>query len=154
MHTIEELIKQAKFKDEKHKAIVSVIYASNLLANFHEDFFRRFQITTQQFNALRILRGQYPNPSKVSLVRERMLDKMSDASRIVERLRKRGLVQRVVSATDRRSVDILITQKGMNVLLEIEKNEKDLFKPTAKFTDAEAHQLSTLMEKLLNGILE
>lgn len=154
MYSIEQLIKQTKFKDEKHKAIVSVIYTSNLLANFHEDFFARFGITTQQFNALRILRGQFPNPSKVSLIRERMLDKMSDTSRIVERLRKAGFVQRVVSPKDRRSVDVLITPKGMGVLLEIEKNEKDLFKPTSKFTDAEAVQLSALMEKLLNGILK
>ena len=154
MPTIEQLIKQTKFKDEKHKAIVSIIYTSNLLENFHEDFFSRFGITTQQFNALRILRGQFPNPSKVSLIRERMLDKISDTSRIVERLRKAGFVQRVVSANDRRAVDVLITQKGLDVLLRVEQCEKELFKPTSKLTNAEAEQLSALMEKVMNSIME
>lgn len=154
MPTIEESIKQTKFKDEKHKATISVIYTSGLLANFHQDFFSQYGITTQQYNVLRILRGQFPNPSKISLIRERMLDKMSDASRMVERLRKGGYVQRIVSPADRRAVDVLITQKGLDVLTAIEKNEKQLFKPIAHFTEAEAKQLSQLMEKMLSGILE
>ncbi len=152
MATIEQLIKQPKFKDEKQKAIVSIIYTSCLLESFHKEFFAKFGITTQQYNALRILRGQFPKPSKVSLIRERMLDKMSDTSRMVERLRKVGLVQRVESETDRRAVDVLITQKGLEVLALIEKQEKELYKPTDKLTNAEAVQLSALMEKVINNI--
>ncbi|HRG90614.1 MAG TPA: helix-turn-helix domain-containing protein, partial [Chitinophagales bacterium] len=93
MPSIEELIKQTKFRDEKHKAIISILYTANLLNNFHEDYFKQFDLTSQQYNALRILRGQHPNPATVNLIRERMMDKMSDASRIVERLRKAGFVE-------------------------------------------------------------
>ena len=84
MPSIEQLIKQDKFRDEKHKAIISVVYTANALDTFHEKYFSTYNLTSQQYNALRILRGQHPKPVTVNLIRERMMDKMSDASRIVE----------------------------------------------------------------------
>ena len=119
MPSIETLIKQSKFRDEKHKAIISVLYTANALNNFHENYFKKYELTSQQYNALRILRGQHPKPATVNLIRERMMDKMSDASRIVERLRKAGFVERVASKRDRRAVDVLITQKGLDVLARL-----------------------------------
>ena len=119
MPSIETLIKQSKFRDEKHKAIISVLYTANALNNFHENYFSKYELTSQQYNALRILRGQHPKPATVNLIRERMMDKMSDASRIVERLRKAGFVERVASKRDRRAVDVLITQKGLDVLARL-----------------------------------
>src|SRR3954463_16433741 len=111
MPTIEDLIKQPKFENEKHKAVISLTFTAGLLAGFWEEFFGRFDLTSQQYNVLRILRGQYPKPASVNLIRERMMDKMSDVSRLVERLRKNGFVERTVRKDDRRAVDVIITRK-------------------------------------------
>lgn len=152
MSTIENLIKQSKFRDEKHKAIISVLYTANLLNGFHEEYFKKFDLTSQQYNALRILRGQHPNPATVNLIRERMMDKMSDASRIVERLRKAGFVERVVSKKDRRAVDVIITQKGLDVMAAIDANDSKIDKPTSKLTQDEAAELSRLLGKMLEAL--
>lgn len=154
MPSIEELIKQTKFRDEKHKAIISILYTANLLNNFHEDYFRQFELTSQQYNALRILRGQHPNPATVNLIRERMMDKMSDASRIVERLRKAGFVERVVSKKDRRAVDVLITQKGLDVLALIDARDEKTDKPARYLSQDEAAELNRLLGKVLEALTE
>ena len=154
MPTIEHLIKQSKFRDEKHKAIISVLYTANLLNTFHEEYFKKYNLTSQQYNALRILRGQHPQPATVNLIRERMMDKMSDASRIVERLRKAGFVERVVSKTDRRAVDVAITQKGLDVLGEIDMHDEKTDKPTRHFTQEQAKELSDLLGKMIDALVE
>jgi MarR family multiple gene transcriptional regulator MgrA len=154
MPSIEQLIKQDKFKDEKHKAVISIIYTANLLFDFHSEFFSRFNLTSQQYNVLRILRGQYPSPATIYLIRERMMDKMSDASRIVERLRKAGFVERVVRKEDRRAVDVMITQKGLDVLAHIDTLEEKDHKPTKLLTQDEAKQLSELVGKVIDALAE
>ncbi len=153
MPSIEDLIQQNKFRDEKHKAIISVIYTSNLLNNFHDGYFKQFGLTSQQYNALRILRGQHPKPSTVNLIRDRMMDKMSDASRIIERLRKSGFVDRVVCKTDRRAVDIIITQKGLDVLTEIDNHDEKIDKPAMHLSQEEASELSRLLGKMIDGLV-
>jgi DNA-binding MarR family transcriptional regulator len=154
MPSIESLIKQTKFRDEKHKAVVSVMYTANLLNSFHENYFKKYSLTTQQYNALRILRGQYPKPATVNLIRERMMDKMSDASRIVERLRKAGFVERVVSKHDRRAVDVVITEKGLDVLAQIEKLDEITDHPTEFLDQAEAKELSRLLGKMIDALAD
>mgnify|MGYP006155754493 FL=1 len=153
MPTIEELIKQPKFRNEKHKATVSVLYVHNLITNYFEEYLGKYGLTLQQFNVLRILRGQQPNPSTINLIRERMLDKMSDASRIVERLRKAELVDRLQSKEDRRAVDVVITAKGLRVLSEIDKNSAQLDRPFEKLSEQEAAQLSKLIEKVFDTLV-
>ena len=154
MPSIEQLIKQDKFRDEKHKAIISVVYTANALDTFHEKYFSTYNLTSQQYNALRILRGQHPKPVTVNLIRERMMDKMSDASRIVERLRKAGFAERVVNKLDRRAVDVLITQKGLDVLKEIDKVDEKTDKPTKLLTQVEAKELSRLLGKMIDALVE
>ncbi len=154
MPSIEQLIKQTKFRDEKHKAIISVLYTANVLNSFHENFFCQYKLTSQQYNALRILRGQHPKPATVNLIRERMMDKMSDASRIVERLRKAGFVERVVNKLDRRAVDVQITQKGLDVLAEIDAHEEKTDIPTKYLTQKEAKELSRLIGKMIDALVE
>lgn len=153
MPTIESLIKQTKFKDEQQKAMISVIYTANALNNFHENYFSKHQLTLQQYNALRILRGQYPKPATVNLIRERMIDKMSDASRIVERLRKGGFLNRVVSKTDKRAVDVMITQKGLDVLSVIDLDTDKTEVPTKLLSEAEAKELSRLIGKIIDALV-
>jgi len=97
---------------------------------------------------LRILRGQYPKPATVNLIKERMIDKMSDASRIVDRLVQKQLVTRCTNDKDRRAVDIRISEQGLDLLSKIDKEYKtrDMFKNS--LTEEEAGQLSALLDKL------
>ena len=91
---IAEEIKQEKFSSQYSKAIINVIYTSSWLNQKHLDLFKKHGLTTPQFNILRILRGQHPNPSTVNLLIDRMLDKSSNASRIIDKLEQKGLVTR------------------------------------------------------------
>ena len=154
MPTLEELIKQSRFRNERQKAIVSIIYANNLINSHFEEIFKKFDLTLQQYNALRILRGQYPTPCTINLIRERMLDKMSDASRIVERLRKAGLAERLTSQKDRRAVDVLITQKGLGLLEQLDHLQDEMDKPAIYLSDTEAQQLSTIIQKIFGAMVE
>ncbi len=145
---LEEEIKQQKFRNEYHKLAVNVIYTYGWLMNSQAKLFAKYQITGNQYNILRILRGQYPNPATINLLKERMLDKMSDASRLVERLRIKGFVKRNLSSGDRRCVDVIITEKGLKLLLEMDKlNEKydSLFE---NLSESEAKKLNDLLDKL------
>src|ERR1700733_7635327 len=142
---IDEEIQSSKFEDNYHKAVINVTYTYGWLSNAFRCQFERYNLTQQQFNILRILRGQYPKPATINLLKERMLDKMSDASRIVDRLVQKGLVSRCTNSRDRRAVDIRISEKGMDILtkLDIEFKTKDVLKNN--LTEEEASQLSDLL---------
>lgn len=153
MTTIEELLKQSKFRNERHKSLISILYAANLINSSYDEIFKKYDLTIQQYNVLRILRGQHPNPSTINLIRERMLDRMSDASRIVERLRKAGLVERIQSEKDRRAVDVLISKKGLSLLAQIDKMENLFDKPAELLDENDARQLSILLGKVINAVV-
>lgn len=145
---LEEEIAQSKFRNEHHKAAVNIIFTYNWLVTFHQGFLKKHGITLQQFNILRILRGQHPRPSTVKLIRDRMLDKMSDASRLVEKLRVKGYVARSMSQVDRRQVDVWITEKGLNLLETIDKHNDKVDQFMSGLTENEAKQLNELLDKL------
>src|SRR5436190_10808285 len=135
---LEEEIHQSKFRNQLHKLGVNISFTHFWLADKFKQELKQYGISLQQFNILRILRGQYPKPSTVSLLKERMLDKSSDASRLIERLRQKGYVQRHLCQSDRRSVDILITKKGLDVLEKIDAHNAELDKTFGKLTEEEA----------------
>ena len=145
---LEDEIKQKEFKNEYAKSIVNLIYTFNWLDLQTRDFLKRFDITTQQFNILRILRGQQPSPATINLLKERMLDKMCDASRMVDRLKVKNLVERQVCEKDRRAVDIVITKKGLELLAKIDKEMPDHDKIMQNLSLSEAKQLNQLLDKL------
>lgn len=145
---LEEEIKQKEFVSEYQKGIVNLIYTYNWLDAKSKEFFKNYDLTSQQFNILRILRGQYPNPSTINLLKDRMLDKMCDASRIVERLRLKNLLIRSQSANDRRSVDIVISQKGLDLLAEIDKEMENFNSMMHTLDQEEIKQLNELLDKL------
>lgn len=145
---LEKEINQKKFRNETHKLGVNIIYTFNWLNNIQSEFFKSSGITSQQFNVLRILRGQNPNPASVKLIRERMLDKMSDASRIVEKLRLKSYVDRVISTTDRRECKVYITQKGLDLLAEIDKENEKQDNVFSNLSKEEINQLNILLDKL------
>jgi DNA-binding MarR family transcriptional regulator len=146
---LEDEIKQVKaFTNEYNKVVVNIIYTYNWLDASTKTFFSDYDITTQQFNILRILRGQYPKPSTINLLRERMLDKMCDASRLVERLRIKDLVERTKASTDKRAVDIIITEKGLELLSKIDQNFPDFENKLQTLSLEEAVTLNNLLDKL------
>jgi DNA-binding MarR family transcriptional regulator len=137
MSSLEEAIKQKAFKSPQQKLAVNLLYTTNWLSRHYDEFFKDLDLTTQQYNVLRILRGQHPNHCSLKLVKERMLDPMSDASRIIDKLVTKGYVQRGQCPNDRRSVNLLISDKGLQLLKEldfIDEATKSIFKnlPTAK----------------------
>ncbi len=145
---LEDEIKQKKFRNEFHKLAVNIIYTHGWLINKQSSFLKKHGITEAQFNILRILRGQYPNPSSINLLKERMLDKMSDASRLVDRLLQKGLVDRKICPDDRRRVEVVITEKGMELLNEIDKYNDEMDKIFDSISHDEARTLNNLLDKM------
>lgn len=145
---IEKEIRSTKFEDNHQKAIVNLIYTYGWITNLLKRRLNKHKITLQQYNILRILRGQNPKPATINLLKERMLDKMSDASRIVERLVQKDLVQRCVNDKDRRAVDIRISQTGLDILqkLDNEMSSRDILHDN--ISDEEARVLSGLLDKM------
>ena len=144
---IDEEIK-SKFTSEYQKAIVNIIYTSNWLENRHSILLKPFGISTQQFNLLRILRGQHPKPASVNLLIDRMLDKTSNASRLVEKLRKKELVERRICEADRRQVDVLITNKGLDLLKELDIITKEFHNQLKEISEHEIEMINNILDKL------
>jgi DNA-binding MarR family transcriptional regulator len=145
---IEKEIFSTKFENNHHKAIINLIYTYGWITNLLKQQLNKYKITLQQYNILRILRGQHPNPATINMLKERMLDKMSDASRIVDRLVQKELVIRFINSKDRRAADILITQKGLDLLLklDVEMSSKNIL--DKNINSAEAGILSDLLDKM------
>src|SRR5690606_29531076 len=110
--------------------------------------FKSHKMSRQQFNVLRILRGQYPKPATMNLIKARMLDKMSDASRIVERLRIKGWVTRTKSLKDRRSVEVVISEKGLALLKEMDVHANKFEALMLSLSIEESEKLNQHLDKL------
>lgn len=148
MMSIEEDIKQPNFRSSYHRLFVNVIYTSNWICDEQMRLLKPYGLTIQQYNVLRILRGQSPNPVKVSDITERMLDKMSNASRLVDKLLLKELVLRTECPNDRRAVDVVITEKGLTLLQEIDQYQINWEGTFHNLTEEEANQLSYLLDKI------
>lgn len=147
---LEEAIKQKMFKTEDERLVINMVYTSGWLNAEQTRYFKQFGISPEQYNVLRILRGQQPNPASVSLIQERMLDKMSNASRLIEKLKQKEFVDRNACPNDRRQVDVVITDKGMKLLAQIDR-EADLMHAICKsLTQQEKETLNTLLDKFRN----
>lgn len=109
---------------------------------------RLFGISLQQHNVLSILRGQYPQPSTLGLIQERMLDRMSNATRLVDKLLEKKLVDRCQCAENRRKVDIVITPAGLELLEQTDAILRGIPTRYAHLSEAEASLLGELLDKL------
>lgn len=145
---IEEEIHQNKFRNEYQKAAINLIYTHNWLTTHLKNFLAEHSITLQQYNVLRILRGQHPDSISTSAIRERMLDRSSDASRIVERIHKQGLVEKKTSMADKRLVDVRISSKGLKLLEKIDGITEDLDRILGNLELEEAKELNRLLDKV------
>ncbi len=145
---IEQDIRQPKFRNAHQKAGINMIYTYGWIMERQKEVFATEDITPQQFNILRILRGSHPEPLSTLQIRERMLDKMSDTSRIVDRLITKGLVKKGICKTDRRLVDVIISDKGKKLLERMDKLQEDLDNITGNLSRKEAATLSQLLDKI------
>ena len=144
---IEEEIQQSKFRNVHHKVAVNLLYTAAWLDDRNKNFFKEYGITNQQFNILRILRGQLPNKISGAEIKNRMLDQNSDVSRLLDRLVLKKLVTKNQCPKDKRAVDVLITEPGLALLKKIDgkMDENDL--AVFHLTKTEATQLSDLLDK-------
>lgn len=145
---LEKEIKQKRFRSEYHKLVLNIVYTGNWISSSNTQWLRKYGLSSQQYNVLRILRGQHPNPVSGNLLKDRMLDKMSNTSRLVEKLRLKGLIERKTCKNDRRAVDIVITEAGLKLLKEIDVTEEEWVGQYATLSEKETKTLNTLLDKL------
>lgn len=145
---LEEEIKQEKFKSPEQKLTINLIFTYYWVVERFKEHLRPQDISMQQFNILRILRGQGNKPATINLLKDRMLDHSSDASRLVERLRIKGLVERVICPEDRRSVEIRITDKGSKILKKLDELEYQFSEQFKSLNPKDIDQLNDLLDKL------
>lgn len=145
---IKDAIKQNKdFKDNCHEAMVNLHFTSGWLTQMNSKIVEPHNLSMQQYNVLRILRGQHPKSVTVKFIIERMLDKSSNASRLVDKLLAKGLVERTQSPEDRRRVDIMISKKGLELLKKLAVDFDNVNK-SLNLTEKEARSLSDLLDKM------
>jgi DNA-binding MarR family transcriptional regulator len=146
--SIDKDIQQTRFANSRHKALINILYTYGWALERIKKVLAEHDITHQQFNILRILRGSHPQPLSTLQIRERMLDKMSDTSRIVDRLIVKGLVKKSTCPDDKRLVDVLITEKGQSVLKDIDDGPDLVLEVMHNVTENEMEDLSHLLDKV------
>lgn len=145
---LEDEIHQKTFKSPYQKLAINILFTSNWLNSKYEHFFKGLDLTHQQYNVLRILRGQNPKPCSLKYIKERMLDKMSDTSRILDKLVAKGYAKREVCPDDRRSINASISEKGLALLKKLDFIDDitgDIFK---NLSENKIEQLNKLLDDL------
>lgn len=146
---LEEELKTEKFKTEQQRAALSVLFTANWIEERTNECFKQHGISQEQYNVLRILKGQKGKPANLSTVQERMIHRMSNATRLVEKLKQKGYVTRVTCEDNRRKVEIAITDSGLLLLDQIDpklaQTEIDLFR---KLNDQEIKEIGILLDKI------
>ena len=149
---IDKDIQQVKFQNSHQKAAINLIYTMGWMREKTNAIFEAEDITPQQFNILRILRGSFPQPLSTLQIRERMLEKMSDTSRIVDRLITKGMVKKLTCKNDRRLVDVIISEKGKKLLERLDDRQPEIDGVLGNLSEKDANILSDLLDKIRHGI--
>ncbi len=145
---IENEIQQYRFTGENQKALINLMYTYHWVTERLKNILSENDITLQQYNILRILRGSDPAPLSTLNIRDRMLDKMSDTSRIVDRLMLKGLVDKQGCKTDKRLVDVSITAEGKKLLEEIDKKDDEMTRIIGNLSQDELKKLNQILDKM------
>ncbi|MBK9319443.1 MAG: MarR family transcriptional regulator [Bacteroidetes bacterium] len=148
--TINEEIQQQKFRNHHQLIQLNILFTAGWIQNKHLQILKQYGLSHQQYNVLRILKGTYPQTLNLGQIKAKMLDRMSDTSRVVNRLFTIGLLSRTTDSKDRRVAKIKISDKGLKLLKEMEKEETHLDSITNQITREEAMELSQLLDKLRN----
>lgn len=138
---------KSKFRNARHKAVVNLRYTSNYIGNIQNSYMAQYDLSMPQFNILRILRGANGAIS-VNTVKDRMVEKSPNTTRLMDKLIDKGLMERVRCEEDRRVVYVSITKAGLDLLAKIDEDSESKLDVSGNLTEAEAEQLSTLLDKL------
>lgn len=150
-NNLEECLRQEKpITNPYVKTTVGILYISSCMLNEQQHFFKQYGITSQQYNLLRILRGVHPHGTNLNSLREKMIDKMSDASRLVDRLVATQLVSKMPNNIDRRILDIKITPQALEILSQIDQHVKGIA-PIANYINEEE---AAVFNKMIDQMLE
>lgn len=145
---IEDALKSTVDYSKSTSAILNVLYTQNVISDSFNEIIKRYDISGEQYNVLRILRGQKGYPANMCIIQERMLAKTSNTTRLVDKLLLKDLVTRNVCPENRRKIEVLITQKGLDLLTELDPKVREHEQSFAKNLNIEElEQLNTLLEK-------
>lgn len=148
--TIEEAIKSTRPMEIRNKTLINLMFTSRYLEQNYTHI-KSFDLSMQQYNVLRILRGQKGQPANLGTIQERMIDKSSNTTRLIDKLLTKGLVERQLCPTNRRKIEVFVTKKGLALLSEIdpvlEASNKSI---TSNLSQSEMEQLNILLDKLRN----
>lgn len=146
---IGKAIKHKKFNSSEQKVIVNLVFTSSWVNDMHDGVFKPFDLSMSQFNVLRILRGKYPLSVSPSEIKEVMLDKSPDVTRLCDRLQKKKLISRVQDSLNRRKMLVTITNQGLELLEKVDPAvEGTYFKVRERLSEEELETLSDLLDKL------
>ncbi|SHG29400.1 transcriptional regulator, MarR family [Flavobacterium micromati] len=148
---IEEILKSSVPMDNSKKIILNVLYTQNVIIENFNEILKPYEISGEQYNVLRILRGQKGNPANMCVIQDRMLAKTSNTTRLVDKLLLKEYVTRKVCPENRRKIEVLITQKGIDLLSTLDPKvsaHEELF--SKNLTANEGLQLNQLLEKYRN----
>jgi DNA-binding MarR family transcriptional regulator len=145
---IEDEIKQKDFKDDYRRLLVNLLFTNNWLNQQMAPFFRTFDLTLQQHNVLAILRGQHPDPVCFGAIQERMVDRNSNVTRLVDKLIEKGFVTRGICPDNRRMIEVRLTPSGLNLLEQIDISFPELYGRFHNLSPDEAVLVSKMLDKL------
>ena len=145
---LEEEIKQSKFRSEFQKTIINIYYTNCYIFSKFQDILSEYKLTVQQYNILRILRGQFPETASIGTIKERMLDKNSDITRIIDRLIIKQLAERKNSISDRRVAEIKITKKGLSLLEKMDLVDLKSDNILSHLNETDLKKLNELLDKI------
>jgi len=147
---IEDEIK-GRFRNERHKGLINLSFTEKQLTYSFLQSLKKHGLTEPQYNILRVLRGYHSEgPSSIGFLKERMLDRSSDVSRLVDKLYDKGLVDRKENTSDRRQKDVVITEKGIQLLSHMHDCERKTDTMLQNLTDEEVNELNRLLDKIRN----
>jgi DNA-binding MarR family transcriptional regulator len=139
---------QSSFKSDYHKLVVNLHFTYMRLTESFQCILKQHDLTSTQFNVLRILRGQKQKPASIGLIKERMIERNSDVSRVIDRLLKKGVIDRKENKLDRRQRDIIINEKGLNLLETMDKSEANFTKSIEHVSEDEIKLMNDLLDKI------
>lgn len=148
---IEDVIKSTVSIDDSKKVILNIIYTQSVIGEKFAEVLKPYELSSEQYNVLRILRGQKGNPANMCVIQERMIAKNSNTTRLIDKLLLKELVTREVCPDNRRKIEVQITPKGLELLLELDPKvieHEELF--ANNLTKEELSQLNHLLEKFRN----
>ena len=145
---IEKLIKQTRFKDSFHKAIVNLIYTANFFRDAHLELFKKYDIQGQHYNIMRILRGKHPQPVSPGYIKEVMIDKGRDLTRLIDKLERLQWVERSICPENKRKVNVKLTDHGLDFIDRITDELSVVDSKLRALDEKEYELLSNLLDRM------